>query len=788
MSYPCGVESQSQIKRTLSRPDGILQVRQILDTPGTLLRTALADKVCQQFGFVDARGLTQSGTCLKALRDLEREGHFVLPASATGEHRKLTPRRLAAPVPAAAGVPATVDEVRGLDLILVETEQDLRLWNELMIQEHPRKAGPMVGRQLRYLIGSDHGWLGGVGFGASALQLRDRDRWIGWDREMRLAQLHRVVGLSRLLIRTDVHCQNLASCVLGVCLVRLPDDFEARYGFRPWLVETFVEPEHLGTCFRAANWQRIGQTRGRGRQDRAGAMGESVKQIYVYPLEDSFRALMGVPPNDRGRPLAFDAQIEADRWAEAEFGEAPLGDKRLTERLVSSATTAANHPGQAFCGAAKGDWPAVKGYYRLIDAPDDSAVTMENILLSHRERTVQRMKAQKTVLCIQDGTDLNYSGLSQCEGLGTIGTNQTGASSRGLHLHSTLATTTDGIPLGVLMAQCVAPEPRSKEDDRPSSAIPIEEKKTFNWIVGLRNCVTLGGEMPDTQLISVMDREADFFELFDEQRRNPSVELLVRAKHDRTTADCTNLFDAIRSTPVRSQLRIQVQRQSARPKKSKQKARPGHPKRTADVALRYESVELRPPAHLGDHAPVKLWIIHVVEEHPPDGVEPLEWFLLTTMKIETVKQAETCLLWYCLRWRIEDWHRVLKTGCRIEALAHDSAERLRRAIAIKLVIAWRIMLMTLLGREQPELPAEVLFTDLEIEVLGAFARKKKKRVNPLTLLGDAVRLVAQIGGYLGRANDPPPGHQLMWQGYSQLQLMCEGYALRGGEDQCVNVQ
>lgn len=699
----------------------------MLDGPGTLLRTAFADDVCLRFDFLDARGNTQRSTCLKALRDLERKGHFVLPPAPTAASRKRTPRRLAEAVPPAADVPATADAVQGLRLVLVEEPHQLRMWNELMIREHPRKASQMAGHQLRYLIGSGHGWLGGLGFAASALQLRDRDRWIGWDVPTRRAQLHRVVGLSRLLIRTEVHCQNLASRVLGLCLARFPEDFEARYGFRPWLVETFVEPEHLGTCFRAANWQRIGQTQGRGRQDRDRAMGESVKEIYVYALESSFRTLIGLPPNDRERPLALDDGIEADEWATAEFGGAPLGDKRLAQRLVDSAAAAATRPGRAFCGVATGDWAAVKGHYRLIDQPDDSAVTMENILLPHRERTVRRMKAHKTVLCIQDGTDLNYSGLAQCEGLGPIGTNQTGASSRGLHLHSTLAITTEGIPLGVLRAQCASPEPKSKEDARSAKITPIEEKKTFRWIVGLRDCAEVAREMPHTQLVSVMDREADFFELFDEQRRKPRVELLVRAQHNRVITEDANLFDAVGQTPVRARLRIQVPRQSARPKKSKQKARPRRLKRTAEVCLRYHRVELQPPPYLSDRESVLLWVIQVTEEHPPTGVVPLQWFLLTTVKIDSVEQAEACLRWYCLRWRIEDWHRVLKSGCRVEALAHKTATRLRRAIAMNLVIAWRIMLMTLLGREQPELPAEVLFSDLEIEVLTAFSKKRKKR-------------------------------------------------------------
>ena len=774
------METQSQVKRVLSKPENLEHIRHILTGAGqALVRTALADEICQRFGFFDALGQMQRSTCLKALRDLEKQGHFVLPPGATRKRKKLQPKRLAEAVAVPRNVPGRAGAVEDLKLVIVQTQQQMRTWNEMMLREHPRGAGPLVGRQLRYLIGSHYGWLGALGFGASALQLRDRDRWIGWDVEIRRDQLHRVVGLSRFLIRPDLHCRNLASRVLGLCIKQLSEDFDARYGFCPWLVETFVDREHYaGTCFRAANWERVGLTQGRGRQDRDRAKAESVKEIYVYPLDPSFRVMMGLAPDSGASTLEVASGVDIESWAQAEFGGAPLGDKRLAQRLADSATALAEQPGRAFSGVAKGDLPAVKGYYRLIDKPDDSAVTMDNILLPHRERTMRRMKARKTVLCIQDGTDLNYSGLAQCEGLGVIGTNQTGTSSGGLHLHSTLVSTTEGLPLGVLKCQCIAPQPKAEKAEDCSAAIPIEEKKTFSWIVGLRDCMEAAREMPHTRLVGVMDREADFFELFDEQRSNPCIELLVRAKHNRTTADDTKLFDDVSQTPIRSQLRIRVPRQSARPKKSKQKARSKRAKRTAEVSLRYQRVELRPPAHLQDREPLALWIIAVTEDNAAPGVDPLRWFLLTTVDIASAEDAEKCLRWYCLRWRIEDWHRVLKSGCRIEDLAHKTADRLRRAIAINLVIAWRIMLMTLLGREQPELPADVLFSDLEIEVLGAFA--KKKGLKPPTQVGDAVRLVAQIGGYLARANDPPPGHQLMWQGHSQLQLMCEGYLLRGG--------
>jgi hypothetical protein len=335
------------------------------------------------------------------------------------------------------------------------------------------------------------------------------------------------------------------------------------------------------------------------------------------------------------------------------------------------------------------------------------------------------MMGQQTVLCVQDGSDLNYTNLDRCEGLGVIGSNQTGAKSRGLHLHSTLALAPNGLPLGVLRADCKAPKENSPEEERPSHAIPIKEKKNFIWIEHHRDLVELAGHMPQTRLIDVCDREADFFELFDEQRKNPRVELLVRAKHDRNiSAEPFKLFAAVREAPVQSRVRVHIPRQSARAKKSKQKERPKRPGRMAELAVRAMPVQLRPAHYHADKAPIDIWVVHAREENPPVDTAPAEWFLLTTMAMTSAADAEQCLRWYCLRWRIEDWHRVLKSGCCIEELAHQSAERLRRAIAINLVIAWRIMLMTLLGREVPQLPAEVLFSDIELRTLHAYAKKK----------------------------------------------------------------
>src|ERR1039457_4424124 len=254
---------QNQIKRAPSTPEEIEYVRLLLEDDDELFtRTGLAEVVCEEFGFQDPGGKNQLGGCLKGLRELEAAGRFQLPEPQSHKSAP-SPRRLTEPVAEPEAVPAEGGVGGGLELILVEQENQMRIWNELMIGEHPQGAGPLVGRQIRYLIGSAHGWLGGFGFAAPALQLADRDRWIGWDREQRLAHLHGVVGLSRFLIRPGVKCHNLASRLLSMSLQHMGEDFQRRYHYRPWLVESFLDTSRFsGASYRAANWILVGQIKG----------------------------------------------------------------------------------------------------------------------------------------------------------------------------------------------------------------------------------------------------------------------------------------------------------------------------------------------------------------------------------------------------------------------------------------------------------------------------------------------------------------------------------------------
>ena len=177
-AYPCGMNTQNLIKQTLAQPESITTVLRILEENEGLSRSAIALRVCEQFGLLDGKGKPQQAGCMKALRELERAGQIVLPKP-RWLPRMFSFKRLQEPVAAPTEVPAQVGDVRGLQLIAVETDTHKRIWNELMLQEHPRGAGPLVGAQVRSLIGSEHGWLGGLGFGASALRLQDRDRWLG---------------------------------------------------------------------------------------------------------------------------------------------------------------------------------------------------------------------------------------------------------------------------------------------------------------------------------------------------------------------------------------------------------------------------------------------------------------------------------------------------------------------------------------------------------------------------------------------------------------------------------
>ena len=723
------MQSTSSVKQTLAEPENIKLVVALLKAEAPPNRNSLARELCRRLDLRDSKGDWQMATTSKALRELEAQGLWQLPSPLSRRSLAWHPTRLNHPVPMPVEVPELLQEVRGLRLIEVTDEEHLRIWNELMLSEHPLKDCRLVGRQLRYLLGCDHGWLGALGFGSAALYLEGRDDWMGWNPSQRSQYLERVLNLNRFLIRPRVRCANLASHALALCVRQVGEDFERRYGLRPWLLESFVEtPTYEGSCYKAANWIRVGQTKGRGRNGLNHAA-KSIKDVYLYALVKGLRDRVGVKPPTVSA-LSVESGLDGPSWAEHEFGDCELGDKRLTRRLVKIVRDQAAQPNGSYAQAAGGHRHALKGYYRLLNH-ESPELDPEKLLQSHRARTIRRMSQERTALIVQDSSDLNFSTRSQCQGLGQIGTNQTGAQSRGLRLHSSLALSQNGLPLGIVKLQGCVPESAQGKDRRR----PIEQKDSYRWLEGFEEAMQVAALLPHTQVINITDREGDMFELFHFRRSQAGrkAELLVRAKTDRCLEGTDQkLFAELAAAPLAKRVSISVPRQREHRSLPSAPGRPGLQAREARVEIRFKEVMLSAPnrsqtRHL---PPIKVWAVYLVEPHPPQGAEALEWLLLTTVEVRSLKQALKCIRWYCRRWRIEEWHRVLKSGCKVLEHQNHSADVLLRAIAIDAVIAWRIMLLALLGREVPELPCDVLFNPIECGVLGLLAKKKTRTHAP----------------------------------------------------------
>ncbi len=724
-------------------------------------RRALGRRICAEYDFRDPLGRWQLAGCLKALNVLaKRSERIVLPQPQKGVARGRKPYRLVSGVGLAKDVPLRLEQVRELSVRRVDGDRERAVWNTLIEHEHRQGMTIFAGAQMRYLVHSAHGWLGALGFAAAALRLAVREHWMAWSDEQRRQHLRRVVGLSRFLIRGG--CCNLASHVLGQVLRRLPPDWRQRYGYRPWVVETFVEQGQRGTSLQAANFVRLGMTAGRGRQDRRKRRAAGRKTVLVYEWDCDWRTQLGVGWVDPAPRLQPGAGLDSESWASQEFGGAMLGDKRLTKRLVHSAQLLARQPGVSIARSAlgKGRNASVDGYYRLIEKPAGSAVRVKSLLAPHRARTIERMRGQRTVLCLQDGSDLRYARRPGCEGLEVIGRNQTRSKTQGMHLHLTLAVTCEGLPLGVL--RCGFGTPTKQQGG-----------KSRRWIDGYRDIAKAAQELTRrTQLISVMDREADFFDLFRERERDGRVEILVRAKHDRKLcAQGSKLFATMAGGQADGSMQVQVEGLTERPKASRKRARAARRKRLASCELRYRRLEL--PATGQGGPPVTMWGVHLVEVDPPADEKPVQWYLLTSLEVTCAESAERVVGHYLQRWRIEDYFRVLKTGCGAQRSAFRNAVRLQRDVAIKSVIAWRLMVLTLLGRQVPELGADLLFTVEELAFLHDYAREHEyPRPNSL---GAAIRLVAHFGGHRDRRHDHPAGHQTIWRGYNRLTTATVGH-------------
>jgi hypothetical protein len=408
---------------------------------------------------------------------------------------------------------------------------------------------------------------------------------------------------------------------------------------------------------------------------------------------------------------------------------------------------------------------------------------MDVILTPHVESTIERIKQHPVVLAPQDTTTLTYT-LPATEGLGPIGVKTD--PSVGMLLHDTLAFTPEGTPLGIVDAQCWTrdPDDRGKRERRHDT--PIEEKESFKWLRSFRRLAEIKKLCPDTQIVSMGDREADIFELLMEASKDPAgPKLLVRAnrcsnrkaKQDQSEPeDYEYLWKFMESQPCVGTIKLHI------PKRENEKAR------DAVVEVRFSAVTIAAPQKK-DYSPVEnFWAVHLVEANCSDPSTRIDWMLLTTVEVSSFKDAVRISEWYSGRWGIEIYHRTLKSGCRILDRQLGSAHGLQACLGVDMVVAWRIYHLTMLGREVPNHPCTIFFEDIEWKALYCFAYKTPIAPTQPPTLVDAIRLVGKVGGHLGRVSDGMPGTECIWRGIQRLDTAVDMYAIFTGDalPQCRN--
>jgi hypothetical protein len=386
-------------------------------------------------------------------------------------------------------------------------------------------------------------------------------------------------------------------------------------------------------------------------------------------------------------------------------------------------------------------------------------VSHEALIGTLREETLERMVGQGRVLLVQDTTSLDFSGHEAVDGLGTL--ENTGR--RGMLVHSTLAVGDTGLPLGIVAQRVwVRPEEElGKGANRHETA--FEDKESYKWVDGLRERTS--GQIW-AQGITVCDREAHIYEFLDATLA-AKLDFIVRAARGRSfTVEGEELFQAVAFAPVATQTTIQVKR------------RPDREAREATVQIRFGSLTLRRPKRVPiARDTLTLQVVEVVEPRPPDGEAPIHWLLLTSLPVETLEQAEQIVTFYTYRWLIERFHFALKSGCKLEDSQLRTEPRLERLLAVYSGLAWHLLWLTYLARLTPDVPCTCVLTVSQWQALYAFIHRTLRL--PLTppTLRQAIRWIAQLGGFLARNGDGDPALKVLWRGWSRLQDIVQTWSI-----------
>jgi Transposase DNA-binding/Transposase Tn5 dimerisation domain len=453
--------------------------------------------------------------------------------------------------------------------------------------------------------------------------------------------------------------------------------------------------------------------------------------------------------------------VSSAAWAAEELATANFGDARLNKRLIRIVTDKLAKP-TASIPQASGDWAATKATYRFFASHQ---VRADAIRAPHRDATVQRILHHPTILVLQDTTELDYTGHPNTTGLGHLDNTHR----QGLKVHSGLAATIDGVPLGLLHQAVWTRDAATKGIKRRNR--PQAEKESQRWLTTLAE---LQQVVPaTTRLIVVADREADIYPLFIAPR-DARTELVVRATYDRGLVGGESLEEvAVRVT-------WQGTRSVTIPGNGSRAAR------TATVHVGWSSVQMLPPTNYPKPASAPRPQVHLVvveEREPPPGVKPLRWLLWTTLPVESWDEAVAIVEYYRHRWLIERYHFVLKSGCGIEELQLETGAGLERALAVCCVVAWRLLWLTYQARRTPDEPCTSVFATHEWQALYCTLYRTATPPAQAPTLHEAMHMVARLGGFLARKGDGEPGVKTIWRGLVRLDDIAATWLLARGSDE-----
>ncbi|MDB0559499.1 IS4 family transposase, partial [Ralstonia solanacearum] len=429
--------------------------------------------------------------------------------------------------------------------------------------------------------------------------------------------------------------------------------------------------------------------------------------------------------------------MEAPCWTEAEFTDLALGDTRLNKRARALMERLAAKPTAGVPQACR-NWGETIAAYRFFD---NDEVEWEAILEPHWRQTERRMATHPVVLCLQDTTELDFNG-RQATGLGPLSYE----AQRGMYLHPTYAVTPERLPLGVLDAWMWAREPKDAQGKRGGI------KESQRWIEGYERVAETAANLPGTRLVYVADREADMIALMVRaQELGTPADWLIRSTHDRALPEGDKLWATASVGEALGEIAFTMG------------SRHGVKARPVRQRVWLQRIEL--PAGAGQSVAATCLVAR--EFDAPAGVKPIEWRLLTNREATTLAEAIELIDWYRARWEIEILFNVLKNGCRVEALQLGTIERLERALALFLVVAWRIAHLMRMGRTCPDLNAALFFDPDEIR--GAYLLTEVKQpARPK--LNEVLRLIARLGGFLGRKGDGEPGAKAIWLGLKEVHV------------------